>query len=416
MSGNEMHHRGYDLRLAMEEASRCLLCYDAPCSKACPADTKPDEFIRAIRFKNIKGAAEIIRNANVCGGSCAVVCPAGKLCEGVCLRKEIDRPIAIRKLQQFAVEQEIRHGLNILEKITLANAKRVACIGAGPASLACAAKLAQNGYQVDIFEAQSKAGGMLSYGIPANRLSQKIVDWDIKTVTDLGVKIHYNQQVGKDISFQELKNNFSAVFIGCGLWQGNSLGVSGAHLNGVMEAIDYLSAARKNNLVSNKNKNVVVIGAGDTAMDCVMTAKNQGAENVTILYRNRIEKAPAYIEELQAVQNAGIVIFPQFKLVSINGRDKVESIDAIHLDNLSTLHLQTDLVITAISQQLTAEIGNWISVKNSKQIETTANYTTVEPGIFVAGDAANGGSTVVQAVFEGKEAAEAIIKYLADGE
>ena len=157
--------------LAIKEASRCLLCHDAPCSQDCPAQTDPGKFIRSIYFRNFKGAAEVIREANVCGGSCAVVCPAGKLCEGACLRKEIDKPIAIRKLQQFAVRQEMNHGMQILTNLSATKKAKVACIGSGPASLACAAKLAKSGYTVEIFEANAKAGGMLSYGIPPARLS-----------------------------------------------------------------------------------------------------------------------------------------------------------------------------------------------------------------------------------------------------
>jgi dihydropyrimidine dehydrogenase (NAD+) subunit PreT len=156
---------GYNLRTAREEALRCLLCEDAPCSKGCPAGTDPGSFIKSIRFNNVKGAAETIRSNNVLGGTCARVCPYDRLCEEYCSRCGIDKPIQIGRLQRFAVEQEKSFKMKVLEAPQKKKAGKVACIGAGPASLACAAKLATNGYKVTIYDEQEKAGGVLSYGI-----------------------------------------------------------------------------------------------------------------------------------------------------------------------------------------------------------------------------------------------------------
>ncbi|MBX9866272.1 MAG: FAD-dependent oxidoreductase [Burkholderiales bacterium] len=395
------HSSEYDIRLAMEEASRCLLCYDAPCSKACPAETKPDQFIRAIRFRNFKGAAEIIREANVCGGSCAVVCPAGKLCEGACLRKEIDKPIEIRKLQQFAVRQEMNHGMQILTNLSATKKAKVACIGSGPASLACAAKLAQSGYTVEIFEANAKAGGMLSYGIPPARLSQEIVDWDIKTVTNLGVKIHLNTRVGTDVSFTELESKFAAVFVGCGLWQGRDIGLAGVELEGVIDAVDFLVAARASlGAGVQVAKNVVIIGAGDTGMDCAATAKLLGAENVTVVCNQ--EEIPAYHEELEYVQRMGITVVTKYQPQRVIGTNIAEGVFSTHQDGYSELKLKAEQVILAVGQ---------IKREDGLPAVVAANGK-----VFAAGDVVNGGSTVVEAVKQGKLTAATIIEFLAKGE
>ena len=232
---------GFTHRTAMEEAARCLLCHDAPCSKGCPAGTDPAKFIRSIRFRNVKGAAETIRSANVLGGSCARVCPYDNLCEEACSRCGIDRPIEIGKLQRYAIEQEKLFKMKTLEAPKEKKPGKIACVGAGPASLACAAELAKAGYKVTIFEREAKPGGVLTYGITPSRLPQAVVDHDISTVKGLGVKIVCN----KEVKAADLED-YDAVFIGAGLWNANlnKHEFPGAELKGVMSAIDFLKEAR----------------------------------------------------------------------------------------------------------------------------------------------------------------------------
>ncbi|RTL01895.1 MAG: dihydropyrimidine dehydrogenase [Proteobacteria bacterium] len=328
------------------------------------------------------------------------------------MRQHIDEPIAIRRLQQFAVDYEMQNNLQVLDKTVVTKEQKVACVGSGPASLACAAKLAQAGYQVEIFEASSRAGGMLSFGIPAERLAQEIVDFDVKTVADLGVKIHLNTKVGRDISLAELEQNYAAVFIGAGLWGGRKIDLGQGAMSGVVSAMDFLPVVRANGTY-NVPEDVVVIGAGDTGMDCASTAKQYGAKNVTILCNE--ENIPAYHEELEAVQQLGVTVLTNFTQYKFIGADSVNGVIATHANNFTEIKLKADLVIWAIGQQIESpELYANLKVNGNKLV--VSGYQTSNQKFFAAGDAANGGSTVVQAVHEGKEAAKAIIEFLVDGE
>ena len=396
---------GYNARTAMEEATRCLLCHDEPCSKACPAGTEPGRFIRSIRFRNFKGAAEIIREANVLGGCCARICPAGQLCEGECSRTGIDRPIDIRGLQRFAIEQEQSLGMDILHTAPLKN-QCVACIGAGPASLACAAELAKLGYQVEIFEKMPLAGGMMSYGITPARLPQAVIEHDVAQVLKLGVKIHYNRNLPENINWDELRSDFAAVFIGVGLWSSRTIDVAGAELPGVYNAIDYLAKARTGCSDFAVGKDVVVIGGGDTAMDCAATAKMLGATNVTIVYRRTVAEAPADIEEIENIQALGIPIITRFKPLKIEGSTTVENFYAQGADDVGQLKLKADQVVFAIGQLP----SYW--QEGTLKLNADTDMCVATAGLFAGGDIVNGGSTVVQAVADGKKAAQSIVKYL----
>lgn len=264
--------KGYDLRRAMEEASRCLLCHDAPCSKGCPAGTDPAKFIRSLRFRNVWGAAETIRENNPLAGCCANVCPYDNMCEKACSRTGIDKPINIGKLQRFLVEQEKAEGMNFM-KPAAENGKKVACIGAGPSSLACARELALKGFDVTVFEANEKAGGMLTYGIVPSRLPQDLVDFDLETIKNAGVNFVFNHKVTVE-EINQMKKEYDAVYVGVGLWQSKTVDVPGKDLDGVVNAIDFLKAARSGDANFKLGENVVVIGGGDVAMDCVSTANS----------------------------------------------------------------------------------------------------------------------------------------------
>ncbi len=407
----------FNIATAMEEASRCLLCLDAPCSQDCPAGTNPGDFIRAIRFRNFKGAAEIIRTNNVLGGICARVCPYEVLCEEACSRTGIDKPIQIGRLQRFATDYEKASGFKVLEKVD-ATKEKVAMIGSGPASLTCAAELAQKGYEVTIFEEKSVPGGVLSFGVVPARLPQYIVDEEIELIKNLGVKIVCNTKIGKDKNIADLKaDGFKAFFIGAGIQAPKMLDVPGTDLDGVTNAVEYLGSAKPSGGDIDPGKKVVVIGGGDVAMDCATTSRLLGSEKTMILYRRTREEAPAHKTEMTYVESLGVHIHYGFTPTEIVGRDgKVAAIKGKGFKDDSTIMLECDKVVFAIGQMPDESVKSIadlkFSPKNTIVADEDDDCTTSIPYIFAGGDIVNGGKTVVKAVAVGKRAAESIDKYL----
>ncbi len=404
---------GFTPRTAMEEAARCLLCYDSPCSKGCPAGTDPAKFIRSIRFRNVKGAAETIRENNVMGGSCAMVCPYDRMCEEACSRCGIDKPIEIGRLQRFAMEQEAAFGMKILVAPEEKKAGKVACIGSGPASLTCAAELAKAGYEVTVFEAMEKAGGVLTYGINYSRLPQEVVDRDIQAVTDLGVEIVCGCKVDAK-KIEELKaDGYVAFFVGAGLWAAKLPDIEGANLAGVKTAVDFLKDARVSGGKADMGKKVIVIGGGNVAMDCALSAKLMGAEHVAIWYRRTIEEAPADIAEIEHILSLGIPMTTNFAPDFLEGDGKVEFMHFKGRDGVSSAKVQVDTVVFAIGQapEEMAEIAEFAKNPKGGLVVDESGKTNLE-GFFAAGDIVNGGKTVVEAVAGGKAAAVEMIAYL----
>lgn len=387
------HIEAYDFRLAMEEASRCLLCEDAPCSKGCPSGTDPAKFIRSIRFNNVNGAAETIRNNNILGSVCALVCPTERLCQQACTRGSIDRPIEIAKLQYYAMEHERLANKTFLRKMDTYSDKKVACIGAGPASLACAAELAKQGVQVTIYDEHDRPGGALRYLIPPYRLPDEIIDHDIYQLKKLGVTFVLNHKVTKE-ELEDLKKEYDHVFVGAGTWQPKTLNIPGSDLEGVIPALEFLEKARKNHGNIEPLGSVVIIGGGDVAMDCASTAKYLGATSIYAVFIESLEEAPAVQQEKDFVFKLGVPMISEFKPVAFIGDGKVERVQFEHNENGSTMELKADTVILAIGQSLRDDAATW------KEDEA----------LFSGGDMTNGGDTVVRAVGEGKEAARKILQ------
>ncbi len=386
--------KDFDSRTALAEASRCLLCHDAPCSEACPAGTDPARFIRSLRFKNIWGAAETIRENNPLGGSCALICPVNELCESACVRAGLDRPVQIAKLQRFVTGRERAMDMQIL-KTGPSNGKKVACIGAGPASLACASVLAREGCHLTIFEQSSQPGGMLALGIPRFRLPQETIDFDIAQIEKLGVEFRYNITVSAS-DLETLTKQFDAVFIGAGLWKPKTLDLPGKNLDGVIHALDYLQNARRYE-PSEKGNRIVVIGDGDVAMDCATTAQSLGAESVKLVFCRPIAEASANITETLLAVSMGIPVVTEFFPQKINGKNgRVTDISFTGADRQSVMNLQIDKLILAVGQERSEELSDVVKQK----------------GLFSGGDWVNGGKTVVAAIAEGKKAAVSIINYL----
>ncbi|WP_298837059.1 NAD(P)-dependent oxidoreductase [Clostridium sp.] len=399
--------------LAIEEATRCLLCHDAPCSKACPAGTNPAKFIRSLRFNNPKGAIETIRTNNILGGICSRVCPYDKYCESACSRCGIDNPIKIGALQRYLTDYEQRINLKVLDKVE-ATKEKIAIIGSGPSGITAASELALKGYKVRVFEKKDILGGWLSYGIPPERLPTQIVQNEINYIKELGVDFKTNCTVGKDVKIDALRSQgFKAFILACGNQSGKTIDVKGSHLQGVVNGIDFLSEAKTKNGNITVGNHVIIIGGGDVAMDCASTAKLLGSEDVKIVYRRTIEKMPATVGERKHVQSLNIPIFTGFKPSEVIGKNgKVVSFKAAGMFDESTLDIVADMVIFAVGQE-SEDIETIVDVKvNKKGIVITENYRTNVEDIFASGDIVCGDKTVVQAVASGKLVALEIEKYL----
>jgi len=424
-------HEALSLQDAIKEANRCLLCYDAPCSVGCPAGTDPAKFIRQIKFYNFKGAARTIRNNNILGGVCAHICPVEKLCEQKCSIQALENPINISGLQRFAAEYGEKFGIELLEK-SAGKESKIAIIGAGPAGMACASELAKKGYQVTILEKEDAAGGVLRWNIPEFRLPKEALERDFKNLLDLGVKIKYNAKFDSEDAIQKLLiDSYRAVFIGTGLSEAFRLDL----FKGFSNATDYISFLRTVKI--NKgyealvNKNVAIIGGGSVAIDSAVSAKACGAKKVYLISLEHLDELPADKEEIELARKLNIifksgsqltdVVSDMGQIVQIKGKE-IEWIEpgefipenAMQIKG-TEFSLNIDFVVQAIGTKPGKEIRRFAgSLKTFGKgiIAVNENFETNIPGIFAGGDISNGGSTVVQAVADGKKAAENIDIYL----
>lgn len=399
---------------AMEEASRCLLCLDAPCSQDCPAGTDPGKFIRSIRFLNTEGAAETIRENNPFGAVCARVCPTERYCQRGCSRSGIDKPIDIGGLQRFATDYEAAVNLRVMEP-GADTGKKVAIVGAGPAGLTAAAKLRELGHAVDVFERKATPGGMLAHGIPAYRLPDDVIAREIDRIVGLGVNITCNFEVTSDdvkgdhCSMHDLLEKYDAVLVDPGFQKPFVLPVFKDNPRHV-SALEFLDLARKTKGEIDLPANVLVIGGGDVAMDVSTSLKRMGVANVTdVIYEQSCEFLCSK-EELHGAQAAGVTLIDGY--VPTEAHDGTVTFKHRVLD--ATLTITADLIIGAVGQRVEIS-GLDLDVEMQGNEVATAGPKTGDPRVFVTGDIAQGDKTVVWAVRKGKEAAEAIDEFLMKG-
>ncbi len=438
--------KGLDLAQAIAEADRCLLCHDAPCSEGCPADTQPAEFIRKLRFKNITGAIRTIKENNIMGGACGVLCPTPRLCEEKCsaMFKSLnrpegaDRPIQIGRIQRFLVEHSWERGFKVFEKPE-PRSEKIAVVGSGPGGLSCAAEMAKDGYQVTIFEARPEPGGVLRYGVVSYRFDLNFLKHEMSDVEALGVKFECNAPIdGKNGAEKLLKDGFDAVFLAPGLWDAATIKPDGKDIAGLYSSVDYLAALRDGRFEEIekkiKGKTVAVIGGGSVAMDCIESAARLDPKDVDLIYRRSYSQMPAEPDERIEAQEAGVhfLLLNQpvdyvtdqksrlkgLKLVRTrlgepdeSGRRKPEPIDG------SEWIMDADVVIEAIGNKAPDASSDWyphVKVDGKKLIQVDAETgKTSVAGIFAGGDIVRGPALVVQAVQDGKVAARAIKDYLA---
>ena len=391
------YEAGYTPKLVMEEASRCLLCHDAPCSLACPAGTDPAKFIRSVRFKNFKGAAETVRVNNILGSICARVCPTERYCQQGCSRSGIDKPIDIGRIQRFVTDFEDSLKMDILEAKPL-NSKKVAVVGAGPAGLSVAANLRLDGYKVTVFEKEAKAGGYLRYGIPEYRLPTSVVDKEIKRIEKLGVEILPNHPV-EDL--KALQKEYDAVVVAVGHGKGKMLPMFVGHRY-VKTAVDFLKQVKSKKGNVKVPDNVLVVGGGDVAMDVVTTLKLLGVKQVTDVVYETFEEFKASKKELQGSQEQGVSIIDGYVPVSLKGK----TVKFTHRYIPAELKVKADLIILAVGQYTEAGLLG-LEVNKLQEVEK------VEGNLFTCGDISKGNEkTVVYSVRNAKEVAYKVKKYL----
>jgi glutamate synthase (NADPH) small chain len=430
--------KGFDFGQALAEADRCLLCHDAPCSKACPAETQPGEFIRKFRLRNVTGAIRTIKKNNILGGACGVLCPTAELCEKECSATGIGRPIAIGKIQRFLVEHAREMDFNVFEKAE-PRPEKVAVVGSGPAGLSCAAELAKDGYGVTVFEARKEPGGVLRYGVVSFRFDMDFLQAEMTDIKNLGVQFKCSTPIDSPKSAQDLlKNGYQAVFLAPGLWDAVSLKNGGPPIEGLYSSVQYLQGLRDGHLPSFaeafENKTVAVIGGGSVAMDCVESATRLGAKDVYLVYRRSYTQMPAEEDERIEALQTGIHFLllnqPTDYVVDEDKRIKgltlvrtsLGDVDAsgrrspVNIEGSEWI-LDTDVVIEAIGNKADDQSPTWypdvqVNEKGLIQIDTGTGQTSV-PGIFAGGDIVRGPALVVNAVQDGKVAARAIKEYLA---
>lgn len=388
--------RGYTMSTVMEEAQRCLLCHDAPCSAACPAETDPAKFIRSVRFRNFKGAAETIRINNAMGAVCARVCPTESYCQKGCSRSGIDKPIDIGGIQRFVTDFEAACSMKTLEKGE-ANGKRVAVIGSGPAGLQASATLLQKGYAVDIFEKSAKAGGFLR-AIPEYRLPEAVVDTEIARIVELGADIHYNTEIGVSVTMDDLKAKYDAILVATGVSKPHWLELFEGNPN-VVSAVDLLTEIRGKHGEKEVPASALVLGGGDSAMDAAATLKMLGVEDVIEVTRNKFRASEA---EQALAREIGVIAIGGYVPAAVDGK----AVTFKHCRLNSELKIEADLIVLALGQDL--DVSKLGLAAESNQV--IADGYQVDEKVFVAGDIVEGDKTVVAAVRKGKEAAAAIDK------
>jgi len=428
---------GYTAEMAMEEAGRCLNCKHKPCVQGCPVNVPIPEFIAKVAEGDFEAAYEIITSENALPAICGRVCPQENQCEGKCVRGIKGEPVGIGRMERFVADW---HMANAAEKaINIEkNGKKVAVVGCGPAGITCAGELIKKGYDVTVFEALHKPGGVLVYGIPEFRLPKALVAKEIESVEKLGVKIETNVIVGRSVTIDELmEDGYEAVFVGSGAGLPRFLNIPGENLLGVYSANEFLTRV---NLMKGYDfpnaptpvkvgKNVAVVGAGNVAMDAARTAKRLGAENVYIVYRRSEEEAPARLEELHHAKEEGIIFKFLNNPAAVLGNDAgwVTGMEVVKQElgepdasgrrspvpvAGSNYVIDVDTVIIAIGQSPNPLIRQTTPGLETQRwggiIVEEETMETSKPCVYAGGDTVTGAATVILAMGAGKKAAAAI--------
>jgi glutamate synthase (NADPH/NADH) small chain len=425
-------HPPFTSNSAVAEANRCLYCFDSPCMKACPTHIDISTFIKKIATGNLKGSAKTILKSNWVALTCAKACPVDVLCEGACVYNERgEQPIQIGRLQRYAIDWYFEQGMPTLFTPAPKNGKTIGVIGAGPAGLACAAELALMGYEVTVYEAKDKPGGLNTWGIAPYKMTQADSLNEVKLIERFGVKIKTGVRIGKNLSVTELEKCHDAVFLGLGLPSPIRMHIPGEDLPGVYNALEFIEQVTSRNWKSvDVGNRVAVIGAGNTAIDAVTEAKRLGAEQVMIVYRRSKNEMSAYDFEFELAKHDGVIFHFLTAPIRILGNSQVEALECTKMklgepDSKgrrapepipnSEFQLLVDMVIKSVGQKASesflSQIPNLRIQKGQVWVDPETLQTS-NPKYYAGGDCINGGKEVVHAAADGKKAAHGIDRFL----
>ena len=417
---------------ASVESDRCYFCHDAPCVTACPTGIDIPLFIRQISTDNPTGSARTIFNENILGGMCARVCPTETLCEQACVRNTAeDNPVRIGELQRYATDHQMETGKQPFERAS-SSGYRVAVVGAGPAGLACAHRLALLGHEVDIFDANGKPGGLNEYGIAAYKSVDEFAQQEVAYILSIGgITLRQDEALGEDFILDDLKRDYQAVFLGMGLGAVNDLGIEGEELAGVVDAIEFIAELRQSQDYSqlDPGERTIVIGGGMTAIDAAVQSRMLGCEEVTLAYRRGVERMNASQFEQDLAKVNGVVIrnwLQPLRVVGENGQ--VTGVEFARMSEEGgqygptgeTLILPCDRVLKAIGQQFVnslavADGATGVELEAGR-IRVDTDRRTSDSKVWAGGDCIAGGEDLtVAAVQDGKLAAESIHSTLTKG-
>ena len=416
---------------ALIEADRCYFCYDAPCTKACPSDIDVPGFIQSIRSDNLTGAAEKILSENIFGGMCARDCPTEELCQLACVRNDHEqKPVEIGLLQRYATDSVLNNGVQLFSRQENTG-KSIAVVGAGPAGISCAHRLAVLGHKITVYDAKEKLGGLNEYGIAAYKTPNDFAQQELDYILDIGgITIETGMQLGKQINLEGLQEKYDAVFLGCGLGSVNKLNLDNEDISGVIDAVEYIANLRQTN---NKDelmvgKNIVVIGGGMTAIDIAVQSKLLGAEQVTIAYRRskKIMAASEYEQALAKKHDVQIQynMSPK-RLIADDSHVTAMEFDVMKSQKDGSLKasgenitLKADVVFKAIGQKLVTEgltDNNSLEIEKGRIVVDEQRKTSLSK-VWAGGDCVlDGDNLTVSAVQDGKLAAISINETLTQG-
>ena len=422
-------HPPFEKMAAVTEAQRCLYCFDAPCMGACPTHIDVPKFIKKIASGNLEGSAKTILEANILGASCSRACPVQVLCEGACVMHRYNKqPIEIGRLQRFAMDALHASGDPLPFAPGADTGKRVALIGGGPASLACAAELRRRGIRAVIFDARPLPGGLNTYGIAEYKLPLAESLREIDMLAQLGVEFQFDTMVDA-AKLAELQASFDAVFLGMGLGAIHKLGVAGEELEGVTNALDFI-AGYKSGALHDVPSRVAVIGAGNTAIDAANAAVRLGAKEVHMVYRRGSAEMSAFGFEYEHARQEGVRFLWHVTPVKVVGEGKVTALELARLETREdgslvpaegpNVLLEVDLVVLAIGQATHAEFvssgagteSSKVRLERGRIVIDRETGQTSNPKFFAGGDCTNGGREVVDAVADGKRAGIGIAVWL----